>query len=141
LEDNILLNCTDLDINAKYVDLIVENKDKGYVTYQSTSVSSRGSMRKKIIEVDEFIKRQNKSSININMISNIDDLIETLAGSSHHYGIDSGPTHLCLAMRVPLTIFYDELFGHKGLEGILAIYGDYVNKFSLVDCRKISPYR
>lgn len=140
-EENILVNCTDLDLDAKYVEIKAENKDRGYVTYQSTSISSRGVLRQETREVVEFIKSQDRPAINVNEIDQIDKLIETLSGSGHHYGIDSGPTHLCLAMRVPLTVFFDKLFGHKGLEGILAIYGDYVNNFSLVDCRKTSPYR
>jgi len=137
-KEDILLNATDLDDGADYVRLTIPRTPSGYATFHSRSSSPNGATTLLIKEVEIKARESSARQIDVGEIKNVKELVETLAGSVHHFGVDSGPAHVALALGVPVTMFFKELSGHKGLEGILGVYGRHVSRFRLIDCRDVN---
>lgn len=133
--DRVLLNSTDLDDGADYVHFKTNTKKETYVTYQRRSVDKNGKLIHEIELIDKKVRSETSDAICIDDISDFENLLKIMSLARHHYGIDSGPTHLALALRIPVTIFFNNLYGHKGLEGIIGIYGRHLEKMRLIDCR------
>lgn len=137
-KENILLNATDLDDGADYVRMTIPKTPSSYVTFHSRSLNPNGVTTLLIEEVESQARETGQRPIDVGGIRNVKELVETLAGSSHHFGVDSGPAHIALALGVPVTMYFKELSGHKGLAGIFGVYGQHVSRFRLIDCRDIN---
>ena len=132
-DDQLLLNCTELDQDVQYIEFKKKYDRKGHVTFQGHSINSEQQIRFEfdINRVLASFPSRTKFDVSSSKMP-FDETLKLIGSAKLHIGIDSGPMHLALALGTPVIVCWDDMLGEKGLSTIYHVYANYREKLVLV---------
>ena len=119
-ECNIMTNSTELGIGNKYVEFVNLKTESDLITYQGQSVDLNKIVRF-ALDIDAEVKKfVSKRFIDVsNPEIEFDEMLNFMASSKMHVGIDSAPMHIALAMGKEVVMLWDSVEGRKAFNGFI----------------------